>query len=118
VLNGFGFGLENYNAAGRYQTIENGLPIDATGTIHGTDVDGPFDGAIALSDALSRSATVYDCATERWVRYALGRAPVDVELPTVTTLSKAFLASGGDVHALLVGIVTSPTFRTRRVEEN
>jgi hypothetical protein len=118
VLNGFGFGFENYNAAGHYQTVENGLPIDATGTIHGTDVDGPFDGALALSGALGRSATVYDCATERWVRYALGRAPVDVESGTVAALSKAFLASGGDVHALLMDIVTSPTFRTRLVEEN
>ena len=59
-----------------------------------------------------------DFATERWVRYALGRAPVDVELPTVATLSKAFLANGGDVHALLVDIVTSPTFRMQRVEGN
>ncbi len=117
-LNGFGFGLENYNAAGHYQTMDDGLPVDASGKIHGTDVDGPFTGGIALSQALSKSEVVHHCATEELVRYALGRAPVDAELPTVDTLAKAFMDSGGDVRALLVAVATSPTFRTRLVEEN
>jgi hypothetical protein len=117
-LNGFGFGLEGYNAAGHYQTRDDGLPVDASGTVHGTDVDGPFNGGIALSAALSKSEVVHHCATEELVRYALGRAPVDAELPTVDALAKAFMESGGDVRALLVAVATSPTFRTRLVEEN
>jgi hypothetical protein len=117
-LNGFGFGFENYNAAAHFQTMESGLPIDAKGTIHGTDVDGPFDGAIALSEALSRSEVVHHCATEQLLRYALGRAPDDVELPTITTLAKKFMESGGDERALMKSIVTAPSFRMRRVEEN
>jgi hypothetical protein len=117
-LNGFGFGLENYNAAGHYQTTDDGLPVDASGTIHGTDVDGPFNGGIALSAALSKSEVVNRCATEELVRYALGRAPVDVELRTVDTLTKAFMESGGDIRSLMVAVATSPTFRTRLVEEN
>jgi hypothetical protein len=112
-LNGFGFGLENFNAAGIYQTTDNGLPVDATGTIHGTDVDGPFNGAIALSTRLSQSATVHQCATAEWVRYALGRAPVEGEMPTVTALASAFMKSGGDVRALMLGVVLSPSFRLR-----
>jgi hypothetical protein len=117
-LNGFGFGLENYNAAGHYQSQDNGLPVDASGKIVGTDVDGPFNGGIALSEALSGSLTVHHCATQQWLRYALGRAPIDVEQPTVDALAKSFMQSGGDVHALLLDLVTSPTFRTRRVEED
>src|SRR5262249_35526664 len=80
ALNGFGFGLEKYDAAGHFHTSENGLPIDASGTIRGTeDVDGPYDGAIALSEALAKSKTVHACATERMVRFALGRPPAAVE---------------------------------------
>ena len=117
-LNGFGFGFESYNAAAHFQTMESGLPIDAKGTIHGTDVDGPFDGAIALSEALSRSQVVHHCATEQLFRYALGRAPEDVESATIDALAKDFTASGGDERALVKSIVTSPSFRMRRVEEN
>jgi hypothetical protein len=118
ALNGFGFGFENYDAAGHYRTVENGLPIDATGAIHGTDVDGPFDGAVALSEGLGRSAWVGRCATNQWFRYALGRAPADVETPTVEMLAKQFAGSGQDVRALLKAVVTSPSFRLRRVEED
>jgi hypothetical protein len=116
ALNGFGFGLENYDAAGHYQTTDNGLPVDASGVIHGTDVDGPFVGGLALSQALSKSATVHDCATAEMVRYALGRAPADVEGPAVDTLATAFLQGGGDIRALLVAVATSPAFRLRVAE--
>ncbi len=117
-LNGFGFGLENYDAAGHYQTTDNGLPVDATGTIHGTDVDGPFNGGIALAAALSRSKTVHDCATQEMVRYALGRAPSTGELPAVAAFAASFLESEGDVRALLTSIATSASFRIHVVGED
>ncbi len=118
ALNGFGFGFEAYDAAGHYRTSENGLPIDASGAIRGTDVDGPFDGAIALSQALAKSETVHACATEEMVRYALGRAPAHGEIPAVASFAKDFMKSGGDLRALLVAIATSPSFRMRLVEED
>ena len=118
TLNGLGFGLESDSASGAHQSLDNGLPVDARGQINGTDVDGPFDGGIELSRALARSAVVHHCATERWIRYALGRAAVDVEAPLVESLAANFLASGGDLRKLLMGIVTAPTFRMRNVEGN
>jgi hypothetical protein len=117
-LNGFGFGFENYDAAGHYQTTDDTLPVDATGTIMGTDVDGPFDGAIELSERLSQSQVVHDCATQELVRFALGRAPADVEQPEVTALAKSFMASGGDLRALLSDVVLSPSFRMHLVEDD
>ena len=81
-----------------------------------TDVDGPFDGAVELSQRLAASRVVKECAAQQWVRYALGRAPVEVEGPQVRLLTERFIDSGGDVRALLTDIVLSPTFRLRRVE--
>lgn len=113
-LNAFGFGFEHYDAAGAFRTIESGLPIDSTAKILGTDVDRPFDGALALSRALGESKLVDRCATLSWVRYALGRAPVDGEMPLVESLA-ARLAAGASVRDVLVAIVTAPTFRQREV---
>ena len=115
-LNGFGFGLERYSASGAFQSMEHGLPVDARGTIIDTDVDRAFDGAIDLSNALAKSKVVRHCATQQWVRYALGRAPVDVELPLVETLTNAFFQTGS-VQALLSDIVAAPSFRMRRIED-
>ena len=113
-LNGHGFGFEHYDAAGSYRTKEQGLAIDASGKILGTDVDRTFDGALELSGAMDASHLVHRCATQQWMRYALGRAPVDDELPLLEALASSFEKSGGDVRALLLGIVTSSTFRLRQ----
>ena len=116
-LNGFGFGLESYNAAGHYQTTDDGLPVDASGTITLTDVNGPFVGGVQLSEILARSATVHACASQQWFRYAFGRAPVPGEQPAVSAQAQSFLESEGDVHAIVLAIVTSPSFRYRVVED-
>jgi hypothetical protein len=117
-LNGFGFGLENYNAAGHYQMTDNGLPVDATGTISGTDVDGPFTGGVALANILAGSEVVYRCAVQQWLRFALGRAPADGEQAEVSALTRAFMQSHGDVRALLVDLALSPSFRMKLVEDD
>ena len=111
-LNGFGFGFEHYDAAGHFQTTDDGLPVDATGWILATDVDGRFDGALQLSDRLARSVTVSACATRQWMRFALGRAAVDGEEPALTALTSGFVQSEGDVRALLEAIATSASFTT------
>ena len=116
-LNGLGFGFEHYTAAGAYTDRDQGLPINAEGRIVGTDVDGAYEGAIALSEALSQSQVVHHCATRQWVRYALGRAPTAEEDAWVDALSRRFLSSEGDIQALLLEIVTAPSFRMQRAED-
>jgi hypothetical protein len=113
-LNGFGFGFESYSASGAYQSKDHGLPVDATGHISGTDVDRAFDGPLDLSNALAESRVVRKCATEQWVRYALGRAPVDTEDALVDKLTSSFM-DDGSVQKLLMDIAVAPSFRKRRV---
>jgi hypothetical protein len=114
-LNGIGFGFESFDAAGAHRTTEDTLPIDDTGVLLGTDTDGPFTGAVALSQILDRSTDVKRCATQQWLRYALGRGVDPAEQPLLDAWTSAFVASDGDVRALVVSIVTSPTFRFQKV---
>lgn len=114
-LNGFGYPFESYDASGRFRTTEVGLPVDPRGAIRGTDVDGAVSGPVELSEALARSETVRRCAATQWVRYALARAPDEVEGPMVAGLADRFSKSGGDVRDLVLAIATSPSFRAMRV---
>jgi Protein of unknown function (DUF1592)/Protein of unknown function (DUF1588)/Protein of unknown function (DUF1587)/Protein of unknown function (DUF1595)/Protein of unknown function (DUF1585) len=107
AINGLGFGLEHYTAVGQWQDLDQGLPVDASGELFATDVDGAYDGAVALSERLAQSREVQACATQMWIRYALGRAPIDGEL---AELAGRFSESGGDIRALLLDLVTSNTF--------
>ena len=109
-INGIGFGFENYDSAGAYRTRDNTLPVVASGELVGTDVDGPFDGAIELSQKLAQSQQVSDCAAANWVRYALGRRAVDEDACLLERARASLVDSRGDVRELLIAIVTSPDF--------
>jgi hypothetical protein len=114
-LNGFGFGFENYSASGAYQRLDHGLPIDASGEIHRTDVDQRYRGGVALSQDLSASKVVHQCALQQWLRYALGRAPTSLEAPMMDAMIDRFMTSGGNVASLLLDFVAQPTFRMRQL---
>ena len=109
-INGIGFAFEHYDATGRYRTKDDTLPVDATGTIVGTDVDGPYDGAIELSQRLAQSRSVSDCVATNWIRYATGRRVEPEDACLVERARSSLAASGGDVRELLIDIVTSPEF--------
>jgi hypothetical protein len=109
-INGIGFGFENYDSTGRYRTEDNTLPVDATGEIVGTDVDGPYDGGIELSAELAASRAVSDCVAHSWVRYAIGRRAVSEDACLIELAETSLVEHGGDMRELLVDIVTSPDF--------
>ena len=46
-INPVGFGFENYDAAGVFRTTENGVTIDATGTLAGTAAKTAFTDAVS-----------------------------------------------------------------------
>ena len=110
-IDGIGYGFEAYDSTGAFRTTDNGLPVDATGVLLGTDVDGPYDGAIEISERLAESSVVERCVAQSWVRYSLGRATERADECLLDRAREALERSGGDLRELMVSIVTSPEFR-------
>lgn len=115
ALDGIGFGFERYNAAGVYQSLDHGLPVNSQGGLHRTDVDGPFDGAVELSRMLARSQTVSRCLVRQWVRFAMGRAPHATESAWINGMVERF-ATHSSERELLLELVSAPQFRYRAAE--
>lgn len=113
-IDGVGFGFEHYDALGRFRELDGGEPVDASGELIGTDVDGPFDGAIELSNRLAASDQAHDCVVSQVFRYALGRSTGAADLCSLDDLRTQFAATSGDIRALLLAVVTSDAFRTRK----
>jgi hypothetical protein len=95
---------------GAYRTTDDGLPVDASGSINGTDVDGPFTGGVELSKKLAGSKTVAACVTSNWYAYAVGRDLATADSCRLAKLNLSLSDAGGDIRELLVAIVTSPEF--------
>jgi hypothetical protein len=109
-----GFGLEEMDGIGRYRTTENGLPIDTTGTLVSTDVDGPFAGVAALSQKLATSQKFETCFVWQFFRFAESRVPEASEDCFVQDWSAAFAKGGGHFRDLLIDYVTRPEFGVRK----
>ncbi len=112
VIDPLGFGLENYDAVGKSRTVDRAkLPLDAAGELKGTDVDGPFRGAVQLADKLSRSRVAADCMVQQWTRFATGRETRSDE--ALKSVQKSFVASGMNLRELLVNVAASNVLRYR-----
>jgi hypothetical protein len=114
TIDGVGFGFEHYDALGRWRDLDNGEPVDASGELIGTDIDGTFDGAIELSEKLATSTQAHDCVVSQVYRYALGRGTGTADLCSLDDLRAQFAEASGDMRALLLAVVASDAFRTRR----
>jgi Protein of unknown function (DUF1588)/Protein of unknown function (DUF1592)/Protein of unknown function (DUF1587)/Protein of unknown function (DUF1595)/Protein of unknown function (DUF1585) len=112
-----GFAFEHYDATGRWRDVDGSQPVDATGALTGTDVDGPLDGVVDLAGRLAGSPEVAACAATQWFRYALGRSEaLPAESCALSALSAALTAPGGDFRQLVRATVRLPAFRTRAPE--
>jgi hypothetical protein len=116
LIDPIGFGFENYDAVGRYRATENGSPIDATGTIIGTDdMDGDFDGAVALAHSLANSEQVHQCFVRQWFRFGHGRSEKPEDVCTLDALFADFEAADLDIRELLVAFTQTDAFLYRPI---
>ena len=115
MMDPIGFGLEGYDATGKYRTTENGKPLDVSGAVSGTDVDGPFNGALELAQRLQGSAQMKSCVSQLWLEFALQRVPVMEDACSLEQAQNGFAASGYDLRDLISSVIKSDAFRYVRI---
>jgi hypothetical protein len=112
LMDNLGYAFESYDGVGRFRTTERGKPVDDSGSVVGTDVDGPFKGAAELAHKLAGSKQVQSCMSTQWFRYAFGRLETKVDQCVLDSLGKSFASNDMRLGDLLMAIVESDAFRT------
>lgn len=111
-----GFGLENYDAIGRWRTHEGKFPIDSSGIMPGGK---PFAGPVELKAILKSNPGAFTRAlTEKLLTYALGRGLERYDRPAVDLICKHVAENKYRFSSLIMGIVQSMPFEMRRGEAN
>lgn len=109
-----GFGLENYDATGKWRTTDGKFPIDSGGTLpNGKSFTTPAELRALLKDDLddfSRSLT------EKMLTYSLGRGLERYDRKTVDDINRKVAASGYKFQTLIFEIARSLPFQSRRGE--
>ncbi|HEV8393711.1 MAG TPA: DUF1592 domain-containing protein [Vicinamibacterales bacterium] len=111
VIDPIGLALENYDAIGRWRTIDSeaNAPIDASTVLP----DGrPVNGPAQLQQALFGGQDLFVRAfTEKLTMYALGRELKAYDMPQIRAVVRGAAAQDYRLSALVSGIVTSDAFR-------
>ena len=111
-----GFMLEHYDAIGRWRSVtDDGRPVDAVGTLpNGVTAEGLAGLRGLLLEAPEQFAGTL---TRRLLAYALGREPRYYDQPTVRRIVRDAAADEYRWSSIVLGIVESPAFLTRRAAE-
>ena len=112
AIDPIGFSLEQFDAVGRWRTLEEGQPIDA----HGGLPDGTeFEGVIGLEQALLHRPELFErTLTEKLLAFALGRELDYFDAPAVRKIVRETSANENKFSSLIQGIVASNPFQMRR----
>jgi hypothetical protein len=115
LTDSIGFGLENYDIAGRYRDHDDGLnqcSITGQGEITGV---GTFRGPKELGALLVDQDLVSPCVVQQFMQFALGRKPNAHEAAVLDSLSAGFAGDNHDLGGLIEDYIASDAF-VRRAE--
>ena len=112
LMDPIGFAFENYDPIGRWRDTDADVPVDASGALTGTDVDGDLNGIPSLASKLAVSAEVGTCAATQWFRYAFGRSEqTSGDLCAISALASTLTGPGGDFKQMVRQTVRMAAFR-------
>ncbi len=110
-------GARRGNTPVEYPTL---VPIDTAGELVGTgdpELDGEVADAFELVDRLARSERVRQSFVRHAFRYWMGRNETLADSPTLMAADAAYVDGGGSFTELLVSLLTSDSFLTRKDPE-
>ncbi len=111
TMDQLGFGLENFDAIGRWRDKDGGNAIDSSGELPGGD---KFAGPGELTGVLkARRDEFVRCLAERMLTFALGRGLVSQDRCAIDTIVEGAQKKDYRFSALVVEIANSEPFRKR-----
>ena len=106
-----GLAMENFDAVGRWRTIDEGVTIDASGQlVDGTAINGPSSLRKAMLD---RQDVFVAAMTEKLMMYGVGRETKYSDMPTVRAVMRDAAKNRYRFSDLILGVVKSAPFQMK-----
>ena len=103
-----GLALEHLDPIGQYRATDNGIAIDATGSLDGVN----FDGAMQLGAAFRGNQRAMTCMMSNFYRSANGRMEAAADSAQIDKLTQTLTAKGYVWRDLVAEFVASDAFRS------
>jgi len=113
LFNPLGYAFENYDAIGKYRTMDHGKPVNAADSY---TLDGElksFSNGVELSHLIAEAKQTHDCYVQKMMTYLHGRLLAPEEAQTVDYYARLSRAGKVSLHDLTLSVVTSDAFLNR-----
>ena len=111
IMDPIGLAMENFDAVGRWRTIDEGVTIDASGQlVDGTAINGPSSLRKAMLD---RQDVFIAAMTEKLMMYGVGRETKYSDMPTVRAVMRDAAKNRYRFSDLILGVVKSAPFQMK-----
>ncbi len=116
TIDPIGYTFENFDAMGTYRTLDNGVAINASGSLYSSPgVNGPaVDGAQGMAQAVAADPRFAQCITKQALTYGTGRTYDTADALGYVETVAAPLQKGGTWDQALQVVATSDAFMTTR----
>lgn len=116
LMDPIGLALENYDAVGRWRTIDFGEPIDPKGVLPSGDaVNGPAD---LIKNIRDKNTDKYvRCVTEKMLTFALGRGLEYYDRCALDKIQSKLVGEDYKFSTLIFEIISSDPFQRKGVRE-
>jgi hypothetical protein len=111
MLNDLGFAFEGFDGLGRWRDLDNGAPVDTTGSFPFEDGRREFADARELMRMLAEEVRVHACYAKMLTGYALQRDVVEKDRPLLGDL--ATVSRERSLKEMVISLVRNPAFRLR-----
>jgi len=112
LMDPIGLALENFDAIGRWRTIDGEARIDASDTLfNGAKVSGPADLRQVI---LNHPDQFVRTMTEMLLTYSVGRGLEYYDMPTVRSIVKDAARTNYRFSSLVLGVVKSAPFQMKK----
>jgi hypothetical protein len=111
-----GFAFENFDAIGRWRTLDNGAPINAASQLDSGEKFGDVSGFLKILAVRKRELFV-QCLTEKMLTFAIGRGLEFYDKRAVDGIIKQMERDGFKFETLVIGVAKSLPFDMKRGEE-
>ena len=104
---------------GRWRTKELGKPVDTTGAITNSGVQGldaKVSDAVAMLHRLADSPRVRQVFVRHAFRYFMGRNETLHDASTLRQADQVYVKSGGSMKSLIISLLTSDSFLYRKAK--
>jgi hypothetical protein len=111
VMDPIGFSMENFDGIGRWRAKEDGLVIDASGTLF---TGAKLDGVNALRQEMTKRPDVFvGVLSERMLTYGVGRGLEYYDMPAVRKIVQDARSTNFRFSSIVLGVVRSVPFQMK-----